>query len=365
MRFRPSCRRDGILLASLLAPPLALTGATQAQAPATTATSTAIAVEACGQGPALVRPSSMIVTCADHEATAGHLHWASWTATSATATGQIEIHGCAADCARARAGDGTIAKFTLTGPLREDNGKEVLFTRLKVQITGSDPGGFQRGATFSEAPVPVTPASSKTGTLAPKAAVTSKAPADVAGGTLSYADIEGFWIDAGGPSGLAGTVAAIAGAESSWRPGIIEPGEPYPTTGWGLWQITPGDSSPSEYGSDYQLLDPWNNAEAAVWGYDEQGLNAWTTYWNGAYESYVEDVTPATGLTDPGEYFQTNSAPPDTPASPEANPRSTYGPAIPGMSTAIRVAPNAAGTRIAWGHAPVGARSPGSLVVRR
>jgi hypothetical protein len=347
MRFRPSCGRDGILLASLLAPALALTGATQAQAPATTATSTAIAVEACGQGPALVRPSSMIVTCADHESTAAHLHWTSWTATSATATGQIEIRGCAGDCARARAGDGTIAKFTLTGPLLEDNGKEVLFTKLKVQITGPDPGGFRRSATFGEAPV-AAPASSRTGTpatLTPKASVTSRASADLAGRRLSYAAIEGFWIAAGGPSDLASTMAAIAGAESSWQPGIIEPGEPYSTTGWGLWQITPGNSSPSEYGSDYQLLDPWNNAEAAVWGYGEQGLNAWTTYWNGAYESYVEDVTPATGLTDPGEYFQTNSAPPDTPASPQADPGSTYGPAIPGMSTAAQVAFRRGGAR--------------------
>ena len=33
--------------------------------------------------------------------------------------------------------------------------------------------------------------------------------------------------------------------------------------GWGLWQITCGNSVP-QYGTDFQILDPWNNAEAAV-----------------------------------------------------------------------------------------------------
>lgn len=140
-------------------------------------------------------------------------------------------------------------------------------------------------------------------------------------------------------------MATITGAESSFYPGIIQQDRPYSTTGWGLWQITPGDSAPSEYGSDYQLLDPWNNAETAVWKYDEQDLDAWTAYYDGAYESYLESgVTPATVLTDPGEYVQVGSAPSGTPASPVADPGSTYGPGIPSTYQGFQVAFNAAST---------------------
>jgi len=156
-----------------------------------------------------------------------------------------------------------------------------------------------------------------------------------AAATLGYAAVEGFWVAAGGPSSLASTAAAIAAAESRLEPGVIQAGEPFAETGWGLWQITPGNSAPTAFGSDYQLLDPWNNAEAAVWKYNQLGLNAWSTYFDGTYKSYVQNVSPDTSVTDPGEYAAVNAAPSDTPASPAADPGGTYGPRMPTASGGV------------------------------
>jgi len=114
-----------------------------------------------------------------------------------------------------------------------------------------------------------------------------------ASGTLSFARIEGYWIAAGGPSSNAATAAAITGAESGYLPGNIQPSQPYSTTGWGLWQITPGNSE-SQFCVDFRLLDPWNNAEAAVAKYRAAGnsFSPWTTYNNGAYRSYLPGNPP-------------------------------------------------------------------------
>jgi hypothetical protein len=81
------------------------------------------------------------------------------------------------------------------------------------------------------------------------------------------------------------TMVAIAGAESSWS-NAIQLGQPYATTGWGCWQITPGNSVPS-VAVDLGLLDLYANARAARVKFDTQGLRAWTTYTNGVYRKYL------------------------------------------------------------------------------
>lgn len=114
---------------------------------------------------------------------------------------------------------------------------------------------------------------------------------------ISYADAEGYWIAAGGPKALAPVMAAVAMAESSLNPAAIQAGQPYPTTGWGLWQITPGDSEP-QFGVDQALLNPAANAAAAVAKYKAQGLGAWTTYTSGAYQQFMQGGTaPTADLT--------------------------------------------------------------------
>lgn len=125
---------------------------------------------------------------------------------------------------------------------------------------------------------------------------------------LSYSQIEGYWIAAGGDPAAASTMAAIAFPESSGDPGSVQQGQPYSTTGWGLWQITPGNSVPS-VGVDKTLLDPLTNARAAVAKFNASarahgnGFLPWTTYTSGKYLRYVQNgvgpVLPdGTGLAD-------------------------------------------------------------------
>lgn len=104
-------------------------------------------------------------------------------------------------------------------------------------------------------------------------------------GAMSQSAIESVWTAAGGPPSIAHLMAAIADAESSGIPSNIQQGQPYATTGWGLWQITPGNSEP-QYGINQALLNPLNNARAAVAKYRSGGLGQWTTYTSGAYKQF-------------------------------------------------------------------------------
>jgi hypothetical protein len=296
------------------------------------------AVQVCGQGPAVVRPSSAILTCADDDAIAEHLRWSNWTATRATATGVVTWRGCSANCAGHKQWDSTAAAVTLTDPVHEA-GKGILFTRLDLHVTGRTPAGFVRDAVFNEAPLPAAPPAlpQAGGPASARPSVPSGVSA-APSGSLGYAQIEGFWVYAGGPSRSDGSytyaqvAAAITGAESSFLPGILQPGQPYSTTGWGLWQITPGNSVP-RYGTDFQLLDPWNNAEAAVSKYDAAGgFTPWTTWLDGAYAQFLQHTGPDLAVSDPGEYVQINSAPSGTPSSPAAHPGSTYGTLFPSIN---------------------------------
>ena len=297
------------------------------------------AVEVCGVGAAVVRPASMVLTCADDGELAVHLRWVSWTASKASATGTVTWRACRSFCAGSRRHDSAAADFTLTDPTRTA-GQKILFTRLEMHVTGATPRGFLRNLAFDEAPAAA---------AAPAVSHQHAVPA-AASGSLGYGAIEGYWLYAGGPDGSAGgytdaqIAAAITGAESSFLPGIIQPGVDYcgagaDRAGWGLWQITCGNSVP-QYGTDFQILDPWNNAEEAVYKCDEDvdaGYNCfdpWSTYTSGAYEKFLQTTGPDMSISDPGEYVQVNSTPPGTPSSPAPDPGSTYGPPMPNSAAA-------------------------------
>jgi hypothetical protein len=115
----------------------------------------------------------------------------------------------------------------------------------------------------------------------------------------TYSQLEGFWTGAGGSSATAGIAAAIAMAESSGE-NVIQQDQPYATTGWGLWQITPGNSEPS-IGTDNELLNPQTNAKAAVakWKAAGESFQPWTTFTSGKYLSFLQGNVPAssTGAT--------------------------------------------------------------------
>lgn len=95
-------------------------------------------------------------------------------------------------------------------------------------------------------------------------------------GTLTSAQVQQAWIQAGGPANVAKTMAGIAQAESGSQPSNVQKGEPPGLTGWGLWQITPtsGITQNGKYGN---LLDPINNAKAALALYKAAGnsLRPW------------------------------------------------------------------------------------------
>jgi Lysozyme like domain len=107
---------------------------------------------------------------------------------------------------------------------------------------------------------------------------------------LSFEQVAAVAIGGGFPPGPAVIATAITPCESGRDATIVQAGEPYATTGWGLWQITPGDSVP-QYGINDALLDPLRNAKAAHYKWAQAGgFSPWTTYMDGCYTSYLHQA---------------------------------------------------------------------------
>lgn len=119
---------------------------------------------------------------------------------------------------------------------------------------------------------------------------------------LTYSQIEGYWIKAGGSKALAPIMAAIAMAESGGRTDAHNGNGATGDDSYGLWQINyfgsllPGRTA--EYGPPESMFDPANNAKAAVaLAGNGAGLGNWTTYTGGAYRQYLNNSSaPATDL---------------------------------------------------------------------
>lgn len=105
---------------------------------------------------------------------------------------------------------------------------------------------------------------------------------------LSAAQIFTIARIAGFPPAEAVIATAITQPEASANADAIQQGQPYATTGWGLWQITPGNSVPS-VAVDYGLLVPQNNADAAFVKYRGSGnsFRPWTTWTSGKYRAWL------------------------------------------------------------------------------
>ena len=118
---------------------------------------------------------------------------------------------------------------------------------------------------------------------------------------LSFGQLEGLWIQAGGPKVLAPVAAAIALAESSGNPAAINPTDNNGAqSSFGLWQISTGThAAPSP-----NWADPLTNAKLAVAKYRGAGnsFSPWGTYDSGAYRKFL-----------PSSYVAPSSAPPGTP----------------------------------------------------
>ena len=116
---------------------------------------------------------------------------------------------------------------------------------------------------------------------------------------LSFSQLEGLWISAGGPKVLAPVAAAIALAESSGNPNAINPTDNNGTqTSWGLWQISNGTHA--EVSPNW--ADPLTNARLAVakWRGAGNSFSPWGTYDSGAYRRYLPSSYVAPTGTPPG-----------------------------------------------------------------
>jgi Lysozyme like domain len=125
-------------------------------------------------------------------------------------------------------------------------------------------------------------------------AVDPPAPAPTAT-TYTYAQLEGLWVNAGGPAAVAPVAAAIAEAESGGNPlaaypgTTVAPGAGSNTDATGLWQIL---GVPAGF-TTAQLTDPAANAQMAVAKYKGAGnaFTPWVTYTNGAYTAFLNNST--------------------------------------------------------------------------
>lgn len=121
---------------------------------------------------------------------------------------------------------------------------------------------------------------------------------------LSWEQVAAVAIRAGWPPGPAVIAVSITEPESARDASVIQQGQPYATTGWGLWQITPGDSEP-QFGINDAMLNPLNNARAALAKYHGAGgFSPWTTWSaqkNVPYIPEAEAAVQAVTHLKPGE----------------------------------------------------------------
>ena len=114
---------------------------------------------------------------------------------------------------------------------------------------------------------------------------------------LTWVQVAAVAKTAGWALQAATTAVSITMPESGRDAAIIQQGVPYSQQGWGLWQITPGNSEP-QFGIDNQLLDPLNNARAALAKYQGDGdsFQPWTTWAHGLNAPYIDVAAQAVGL---------------------------------------------------------------------
>lgn len=134
------------------------------------------------------------------------------------------------------------------------------------------------------------------------------------GTKYTYAQLEGLWIQAGGPKAEAPVAAAIGMAESAGCSAALNPTDNNGTqTSWGLWQISNGTHNQPVQ----NILDPATNAQQAVAKYkDAGGFSPWGTFSSGAYKQFLS-----------------NSTTPDTNVPGSANLDSSSGPVLSGNGT--------------------------------
>jgi hypothetical protein len=101
-----------------------------------------------------VRPSYLILSCADANSQGQDLIWTKWGPSEAYAAGTYTWNLCTPNCAASKKWDKAAANFTLSKPVGTRTKAGWLFERLVVHITGKVPSYIPRTQSYSEAPVP-------------------------------------------------------------------------------------------------------------------------------------------------------------------------------------------------------------------
>jgi Lysozyme like domain len=111
-----------------------------------------------------------------------------------------------------------------------------------------------------------------------------------AGTQYTFAQLQGLWINAGGPAAVAPVAAAIALAESGGCTTALNATDNGGTqSSFGLWQISTGTHTPPSAG----WADGGTNAALAVGKYrGAGGFSPWGTYASGAYKAFLSGGTP-------------------------------------------------------------------------
>jgi hypothetical protein len=115
------------------------------------------------------------------------------------------------------------------------------------------------------------------------------------GQKYTYAQLEGLWINNGGPASVAPIAAAIALAESGGCSTALNPTDNGGRqSSFGLWQISNGTHTPPVN----NIYDPNVNAMQAVGKYQGgAGFSPWGTYNSGAYKAFLSgSTTPDTSV---------------------------------------------------------------------
>jgi Lysozyme like domain len=130
-----------------------------------------------------------------------------------------------------------------------------------------------------------------------------------AGGTgtqYSFAQLQGLWINAGGPAAVAPIAAAIALAESGGCTTALNATDNGGTqSSFGLWQISTGTHTPPSA----SWADGGTNAALAVGKYrGAGGFSPWGTYASGAYKAFLSGGTPDLNVPSGGQATATLTA---------------------------------------------------------
>ncbi|MGX1548037.1 hypothetical protein [Streptomyces adustus] len=91
-----------------------------------------------------VRPSEFILACGDGNSRLAALHWSSWDANDAVATGYNAVNDCKPFCAAGKFHSYPVIVVLEHPHTWKQNPRVVQFTEMNLVFTGNRPAGYDR-----------------------------------------------------------------------------------------------------------------------------------------------------------------------------------------------------------------------------